>query len=370
MSTTPSHTGPRLPRLKRTLELIRPNSRELRLRSAEKEITIDDPPRWAESFMRALDGRRELPEIAATLRAAGAHVALSDLRAALSQLDALGLLDDAVDDRLLSDTARERYDRQLRYFSERGGTGESAVRRQLRLGEATVVVLGLGALGGIVAHQLAAAGVGTIVAVDGDTVELSNLNRQMLYSETDIGRAKTDVAAERIRTLNSQISFRAVPQWLEGPSDVTAAVEGSDFVVDAVDSPPHEIERWVNDACFGLGIPYIGMSHYPPWIRVGPTYVPGETGCYRCQELEWRARDPLFDVRSAREPAALAPTATAVGGLVAMETVHYLTSLSAPATVGVSVMIDIATLSIERRVVTRRRGCTVCRSSSVNARPR
>ena len=364
MSTT-TPTEPRLPRLRQTLELIRPGTGELCLRSAEKDFAIDDAPPWAASFLLALDGRREMPAIAGALRDAGEHVTLAELDATLSQLDGLGLVEDAVHDGLLTEAERVRYDRQLRYFSERADRGESAAQAQLRLRDARVVVLGLGALGGHVAQQLAAAGVGTIVAVDGDEVESSNLNRQTLYAESDIGRAKTDAAGERIRALNSGISFEALRRWLDGPDDVAAAIVGADFVVDAVDTPPHEIERWVNDACFGAGVPYIGMSHYPPWIRVGPTYVPGEIGCYRCQEVDWRARDPLFDAVTSRpQPSALGPTAVAVGGLVAMETIHHLTGISPPASLGTAVMIDLATLTIERRPVLRRRECTVCRTGS------
>jgi molybdopterin/thiamine biosynthesis adenylyltransferase len=363
--STSTPTEPRLPRLKQTLDVIRPGRGELCLRSADKDFAIDDAPSWAESFLLALDGRRALPAIAAALRDAGEHVTLAELDATLSQLDDLGLVEDAVHDELLTEAERVRYDRQLRYFSERANRGESAARAQLRLRDARVVVLGLGALGGHVAQQLAAAGVGTIVAVDGDEVELSNLNRQTLYAERDIGRAKTEVASERIQALNSEITFEVLRRWLDGPTDVAAAVEGADFVVDAVDSPPHEIERWVNDACFDVGVPYIGMSHYPPWIRVGPTYVPGETGCYRCQEIDWRTRDPLFDaVTSRRQPAALGPTAVAVGGLVAMETIHHLTGISPPASLGTAVLIDLATLTIERRPVIRRRDCAVCRTGS------
>jgi hypothetical protein len=56
----------------------------------------------------------------------------------------------------------------------------------------------------------------------------------------------------------------------------------------AADRPAHEIERWVNAACFAEGVPYITMSHFPPFARIGPLYVPGETGCFNCQQLAYR----------------------------------------------------------------------------------
>ena len=130
----------------------------------------------------------------------------------------------------------------------------------------------------------------------------------------------------------------------------------------------------MNDACFGLRIPYVGMSHYPPWVRIGPTYVPGETGCYRCQEVAWQEADPLFDAAAGgARPSAIASTAGTVGAIVALEAIHHLTGLARPGSLGSAVLIDLSTLSIERRLVVRRDGCQVCSArpglSAPRARP-
>src|SRR3954463_3142562 len=83
---------------------------------------------------------------------------------------------------------------------------------------------------------------------------------------------------------------------LESQDDIAEFIAGSDVVIDAADWPAHEIERWCNSACFEAGTPYITMSHFPPVARVGPLYVPGETGCYICQEISYRRDYPLFDI--------------------------------------------------------------------------
>jgi molybdopterin/thiamine biosynthesis adenylyltransferase len=240
----------------------------------------------------------------------------------------------------------------------------SAASCQARLRQSHVGVLGLGALGGKIVELLAAAGLGAITAIDGDVVELSNLNRQTLYTEMDIGRAKADVARERIGALNSRVEFDAQRGWLRSQTDVESVIAHVDFVVDAVDSPPHEIERWVNGACFARGVPYIAMSHYPPQIRVGPTYVPDETGCYRCQETAWRIDDPLFDCVPAHwRPAALGGTAAAVAGFAAMEVTSYLTGLSTPVTLGSALILDLTSGALRRSPVVQADGCPVCRTA-------
>src|SRR5215210_4128416 len=172
----------------------------------------------------------------------------------------------------LSDTEALRYDRQLHYFDDQARPGRGAADMQLALRDATVVVLGAGGLGSWTMAGLACAGVGRIVAVDDDTIELSNLNRQVLYRTADIGRRKVDVAAEALCALNPELDV--------APS----ACAGADFVVCTADSPVHEIGRWVNRACLELSLPHTSAGQFPPRVRIGPTFVPGRTACLECQE--------------------------------------------------------------------------------------
>ena len=108
---------------------------------------------------------------------------------------------------------------------------------QARLREARVVVIGLGGLGAWVLWALAAAGVGELVGVDGDAVELSNLKRQTLYREQDLGKRKALATARTLAEFNSSIPFDAVDRRLEA-AEVAAVVEGADFVVEAADWCP------------------------------------------------------------------------------------------------------------------------------------
>jgi bacteriocin biosynthesis cyclodehydratase domain-containing protein len=157
-----------------------------------------------------------------------------------------------------------------------------------------------------------------------------------------------------------------VPRRLESEADVREVVEGVDFVVNAADWPAHDIERWVNAACFAVGVPSITMSHAPPVARVGPMYVPGETGCFACQERRYRATHPLYDElveerRGRPSPAAtLGPVCAIVGGHVALEAVHRLTGLVRPASLGTSFVYDLRTMQVTREPVPRLADCEVC----------
>ena len=168
-------------------------------------------------------------------------------------------------------------------------------------------MLGVGGLGGWAAWALACCGIGEMWLIDGDRVEISNLNRQILYTEADIGLLKVEAAAARLRAFNPAMRVTSTARRLESEAEIADFIAGADVVIDAADWPAHDIERWCNSACFEAGIPYITMSHFPPIARVGPLYVPGVTGCYACQETAYRREYPLFDVAVEQRRAKASP---------------------------------------------------------------
>jgi bacteriocin biosynthesis cyclodehydratase domain-containing protein len=348
------------PRLKRTLELVTSGGDVYVLRPTEEEdlrIELEDDA--SRTLLAALDGSRTRDQLE---REFGAD----RTGPALEELGRLGLLDDAADDERVPERVRARYDRQLRYFGDLASGPVPASGYQRRLSEARVAMLGVGGLGSWAAYALACCGVGELVLVDGDRVEESNFNRQILYRERDIGRPKVDAAAASLAEFNSALRLETVARRLDSPDAVREVAAGADFVVNGADWPAHDIERWANAACFSLGVPFISMSHSPPVARVGPLYVPGETGCFECQEATYREHFDLYDElveqrRGRPSPAAtLGPVCAFVGGQVALETVHQLTGICTPATRGAGHAYDLRTMTVTREEVPRVPGCPVC----------
>jgi len=350
----------RRPRIKRTTEQIEAPGGDLYLLrpSAGTDVHIEDPDAEGRELLDALDGSSRREELEARF----GEEAVSDL---LAQLEELGLVEDAADDDLIPAATIERFDRQIRYFSDIT-TGPTPSQAQARLAEARIVVLGVGGLGGWSALSLACCGVGEMLLIDGDRVEESNLNRQVLYTETDIGRPKVEVAAERLGAFNSAMRLEAIDERLEGEEAVAEAIVGADIVIDAADWPAHEIEQWVNNACFAAEIPYITMSHFPPIARVGPLYVPGVTGCFACQCAAYRRAYPMFDVAIEQRKAKASPAATLgpacglIGGQVGLDVMHLLTELAEPSTLGVGHIYDLRTMEVEREPVVPEPDCPAC----------
>ena len=233
----------------------------------------------------------------------------------------------------------ERYSRQL-------VLPEWSEAAQRGLGEASVLVVGAGALGSPVATYLAGAGVGRLGIVDDGDVELSNLHRQHLHFTPDVGVPKAQSATAKLGFLNPEIVIEPY-QAAFNP----AMVEGQDLVVDCTDS--FEARYAINAACCAARIPLVeggvlGMSGLVMAIR------PGEGACYRCA---FPAPPP--DAPSCATAGVLGPAAGVIGSLQALEALKLLTGVGEPLA-GAFLQCDLATLAFLRVAVQRRSDCPDC----------
>jgi molybdopterin-synthase adenylyltransferase len=172
---------------------------------------------------------------------------------------------------MLTPSERERYDRQI-MIGEIGQEGQEKLKRS------RVVIAGAGGLGSPIAIYLTAAGIGMIRMIDHDQVTLSNLNRQILHWEEDIGRKKVDSARTKLRSLNSAVEIEAIAETItEG--NVSQLVEGFDVIVDAMDNLP---TRYILNRCaIQKNIPFFHGAVNGFEGRV-MTIIPGKTACLRC----------------------------------------------------------------------------------------
>ncbi len=172
-----------------------------------------------------------------------------------------------------SRTERDRYSRQTRF----SGIGPSG---QERLRAARVLVVGCGALGSAAVDLLARAGVGHLTVVDRDLVELSNLQRQVLFDEADAaaGLPKAIAAAKAVARINSEVAVVPVVADVT-PANVEGLVEGAQVVIDGTDNL--ETRYLVNDVCVKRGVPWIYGGAVAS-TGMAMAIVPGETACFRC----------------------------------------------------------------------------------------
>jgi molybdopterin/thiamine biosynthesis adenylyltransferase len=185
----------------------------------------------------------------------------------------------------------ERYDRQIKYE----GFGEEGQRR---LKSSHVIVAGAGGLGCPASVYLACAGVGQITIIDSEAVELSNLNRQILHWDKDIGAEKAVSAASKLNCLNP--SIRIIPVTTQITSaNARGLIKGANVVIDAMDN--FETRAILNQACVDEGIPFV---HGGVWGLCGQvtTIIPRKTPCLAClypHKPEDHSPFPVFGVTPA-----------------------------------------------------------------------
>jgi molybdopterin/thiamine biosynthesis adenylyltransferase len=233
----------------------------------------------------------------------------------------------------------ERYSRQL-------VLPEWSEQAQRALGNASVLVVGAGALGSPVAAYLVGAGVGRLGIVDVDEVEVSNLPRQWLHFTPDVGIAKVESAAAKLRFLNPEVVVE--PYWARFSP---AMLEGIDLVVDCTDS--FETRYAINAACCAARIPLVeggvmGLAGLVMAIR------PGVSACYRCAFPEAPPSAP-----SCAEAGVLGPAAGVIGSLQALEALKLLAGLDG-ALLDAFLQVDLHDHTFLRVATSRREDCPDC----------
>ncbi|MFP1870287.1 HesA/MoeB/ThiF family protein [Lonsdalea quercina] len=214
---------------------------------------------------------------------------------------------------MLNDKDFIRYSRQL-LLEDIGPEG------QLRLADATVLLVGLGGLGAPCALYLAAAGVGRLLLADHDTLHLSNLQRQVLYRTEDVAQPKAILARRQLQALNPDIAIEALHMRLEGEA-LAKAVSRVDLVLDCSDNMA--TRHAVNAACVRAEKPLVSASAVGfggQLLVLTPPYL---HGCYAC--LYPDANEP---VRNCRTAGVLGPVVGVMGTLQALEAIKLLCGLT------------------------------------------
>lgn len=210
----------------------------------------------------------------------------------------------------MTDEQIERYSRHI-ILKEVGAKG------QKKLLNSKVLIIGAGGLGAPVALYLAAAGVGHIGIVDADEVDLSNLQRQVIHSTADIGKAKVKSAKESMVAINPDVEVTTYRMFVDA-SNVRELIRDYDFIIDGTDNFPAKF--LINDACVLEKKPFshAGIIRFQGQLM---TYVPGEGPCYRCV---FKNPPPKDAVPTCKQAGVIGAMAGTIGTLQAMEAIKYI----------------------------------------------
>ena len=201
-----------------------------------------------------------------------------------------------------------RYHRQMLL----PGIGEDGQRR---LCESHALLVGCGALGTVIADAMVRAGVGTLTIVDRDVVEITNLQRQVLFDEAAIGTKKVDAALASARSLNSDVAIVPIATWLDS-ANARDLIVGHDLVIDASDNYASRLA--VNDAAVALGIPFIHGAAIQ-WEGLVAGFDPRVGPCYRCLFPELPENE-----QTCSDVGVLGAVTGVIGSLMAVEALKHI----------------------------------------------
>lgn len=258
----------------------------------------------------------------------------------------------------------ERYGRNISFFSWTDTTAETNHwNTQGLLKNGRVTIIGAGGTGSHAATALVAMGIGFLRLVDADTVDRSNLTRQVLYSERDIGRKKIEAAQERLVSLNQNVEIETVDQMISSTEEVKKVIEDVDIFILSANEPKDKIERFANQAAYEIKRTLIFASYASTAVNC-MTFVPGISPCFECfyHELisspirrSYMDAETLFPFNH----AVISPVAALPGQLAALEATYCLTG-KGPRFATEAFQLNVVTMEQVRPQRRYWSGCPIC----------
>jgi len=239
----------------------------------------------------------------------------------------------------------ERYSRHI-ILKEVGGLG------QTKLLESKILVIGAGGLGSPTALYLAAAGVGTLGIIDHDTVDISNLQRQILHGTSDVGQPKVVSAKATLNEINPDVEIVMYQQRLSS-ENVFQLFEDYDLVIDGCDNFP--TRYLINDACVMMSKPNIHGSIFQFEGQV-TVFYPGKGPCYRCL---YPSPPPPGMAPSCQEAGVFGVLPGMVGSVQAVEAIKVLLEIGDPL-IGQLLLFDALGMSFKRMKLHQDSECPIC----------
>jgi len=261
-----------------------------------------------------------------------------------------------------------RYVRQVNFFAsfETSFTKRADYQRKIR--EAHAVIVGCGGIGSWVVEHLARCGMGKLTIIDPDVVDCTNLSRQAIYSEEDIGRKKVDVLKEHIQRINRDVKVHTVEENIKTPHSLLPLMKGVSVVLQCADHPDIEV---VNDivsrACFHFSIPHILCGGYDGHLSyLGQTVIPYKTSCWRCYvegrvyERSLRGFEHVTVTKASVQGGTLSPIACITASIHALDAIRLITGFSKPLMLDSKAELDFLSFSMAKKRIPRKKDCSLC----------
>lgn len=257
-------------------------------------------------------------------------------------------------------------DRQVNLYSD---IIKNPIKMQDDLSNQKVLILGLGGAGSNISYFLAQSGIKHFILLDNDRVENTNIGRQALYFEQDIGKYKVDVISKRLKDLNPKIMVKTYKFKITGQQDFNKIMPVPNIIVNCLDEPSTYLTgKWVTDYYLKLNIPMInGIGYRGKIVSLGLTTIPGKTICWNCAYSDYgkeiKGFTPFLKNKHKSEAGVSSPLANFISSIHAQEIINVLSSELKPILTDKYGTIDFFDLSVNWTKIPRKlKKCTLCKN--------
>lgn len=258
----------------------------------------------------------------------------------------------------------ERYSRNGLFYNLLGSDFQET---QNRLSSTSVAIIGCGGIGNYISQMLSCSGVKELHLVDHDTVELSNLIRQFLFRESDIGLKKIDVLERELLSRNPSTIIKKYDLSIDSKESLEK-IPNSDLIVLSADHPMQLI-NWVNSFCVEKKIPYINIGYINDISLVGPFYILGKTACVCCDNIipDFKSSMKFGDLVERINDGYKAPSFPATNGVAASyafaDIARFLGNIETPLSANKRIGIHMRKTEFEIQTFEINKECQVCSSA-------
>lgn len=259
------------------------------------------------------------------------------------------------------DDVPDRYSRNYLYY---GLNGEQANIVQKKLQSSHIVILGAGGIGNYVASSLIGMGIGKLTIVDEDIVELSNLSRQIMFDEGDIGKSKTSVLKKKLNNRNSSIEIEVLNTHIKNEKDLSR-LPLCDFIIMSADTPA-DLILWVNRYCIKNKTPFMNVGYVMDIAVWGPLVVSGETGCVECNSLFSDSGDNLEEAELVRlinkgfRPPSIGPINMLASSMALLDVIKFLGGFGDISSLNKRMGIWTHSLKVDYQDCSKNEDCRIC----------
>ncbi|MFJ7941977.1 HesA/MoeB/ThiF family protein [Peribacillus sp. NPDC096622] len=335
---------------------------------------IEDSNGSIKYLISLIDGENTIDEITEKVILKFPNITSQEVHQAIKSLDEEKYLEDnSISPKVMGEYEKERYKANLNFFSLFTSLEDSKFEIQEKIMNTNIALLGIGGLGSQILYHLAALGFHNINALDFDILELSNFNRQLLYSEENINELKTELAKKRISKFNPNVNLNITNKRIECAEDVMNHIKNSEYVICVADKPTLHIQDWVNEAVVKLRKPLVSGGVLNTRGRFY-SMIPGETGCVECHKQTVIDSDGAIDdqlnnmnqVNFQRNNAAISPNVAMLAGAIVNEFLGLVTGISKPKSLGKMMELNFSTYqTYSISEWERQKKCPVCYSIPV-----